>query len=53
MTAIIKIGSQKMKLNVKERMVDGSGYVRIEDEFGVVYETHLSNVLFIDERGKV
>ena len=52
MTAIIKMGNQRIKLNVKERMIDGSGYVRIVDEFGVVYETHLTNVLFIDERGK-
>ena len=52
MVAIIKNGSQKIKVNVKNRIIDGSCYVRIVDEFGVVYETHLSNVLFIDDGGK-
>ena len=50
MIAIIKINSKKLQIKVKSRSIDGSGYVRIEDEFGVIYETHLSNVLLIDGR---
>ena len=52
MTAVIRMNSYKLQLDVKERLIDGAGYVRIVDVNGNVYETHLSNVVFISERGK-
>ena len=48
MIAIIKINRKKLQVKVKSKLIDGTGYVRIVDEYGVVYETHLSNVCIID-----
>lgn len=50
MTAIIKMRTYT-KVTVKDRLIDGTGYVRIVAEDGTIYETHLSNVFFIDEGG--
>lgn len=52
MIAIIRMPTYKLQVSVKERSIDGSCYVRIVAEDGTIYETHLANVLFIDERGK-
>ena len=52
MTAIIRMHTYKLQVSVKEKSIDGSGYVRIVADDGAIYETHLTNVLFIDERGK-
>ena len=52
MTAIIRMPTYKLQVSVKEKNIDGSGYVRIVAEDGTIYETHLTNVLFIDEGGK-
>lgn len=35
------------EVDVKWRSIDASGLVRIEDTSGVMYETHLSNVIFV------
>ena len=40
--------SQAVEVEVKQRTIDASGYVRIEDVYGIVYETHLSNVIFME-----
>lgn len=50
MIAIIKMRTYT-KVKVKDRLIDGTGYVRIVAEDGTIYETHLSNVCFIDEGG--
>lgn len=50
MIAIIKARTY-VKVMVKDRFIDGSGYVRIVAEDGTIYETHLANVCFIDEGG--
>lgn len=34
---------------VKWRTIDPCGLVRIKDEYGVLFETHLCNVVFVDE----
>jgi hypothetical protein len=47
MIAIIKMRAY-VKVTVKDRLIDGTGYVRIVAEDGTIYETHLSNVFFID-----
>ena len=47
MTAIIRLRAYKAEIAVKDRMIDGTGYVRIVAEDGTIYETHLSNVIFI------
>ena len=47
MTAIIRLRTYKAEVPVKDRMIDGAGYVRIVSEDGTIYETHLSNVIFI------
>ena len=52
MIAIIRLHTYKVQVKVKTRQAGGDGFVRIEAEDGTVYETHLANVLFIDERGK-
>lgn len=52
MKAYIRKGSYFLEIDVKERTIDASCYVRIEDIYGVIYETHLLNVVFIDGRGK-
>lgn len=52
MTAIIRMPTYKQQVSVKEKTVDGSGYVRIVADDGVIYETHLTNVVFVDDGGK-
>ena len=52
MKAYLRRGSYYIELDVKHRTIDASGLVWIEDIYGVIYETHLSNVVFIDGRGK-
>ena len=52
MKAIIRIPTYKLQVSVKEKTIDGSGYVRIVSIDGTIYETHLSNVVFVDEGGK-
>lgn len=47
MIAIIRMRTYT-KVTVKDRLIDGTGYVRIVAEDGTIYETHLSNVCFID-----
>lgn len=50
MIAIIKMRTYT-KVTVKDRLIDGTGYVRIVAVDGTIYETHLSNVCFVDEGG--
>ena len=50
MIAIIKARTY-VKVTVKDRFIDGAGYVRIVADDGTIYETHLSNVCFVDEVG--
>ena len=50
MIAIIKMRTYT-KVTVKEKLIDGTGYVRIVADDGTIYETHLTNVCFIDEGG--
>ena len=52
MIAIIRMPAYKLQVNVRDYFIDSPGYVRIEAEDGTIYETHLANVLLIDERGK-
>ena len=52
MVAIIRLHTYKVQVQVKARQSGGDGFVRIEAEDGTIYETHMANVLFIDERGK-
>lgn len=39
-----------VEVEVKSRTIDASGYVRIEDIYGIVYETHLINVIFMEAK---
>lgn len=50
MIAIIKMRTYT-KVTVKDRLIDGTGYVRIVADNGTIYETHLTNVLFVDGGG--
>ena len=52
MVAIIRMPTYKAKVTVSDRLIDGTGYVRIVADDGAIYETHLSNVCFIEEGGK-
>ena len=52
MIAIIRMPTYKAQVTVKDRLIDGAGYVRIVANDGAIYETHLTNVLFIEERGQ-
>lgn len=52
MKAYIRKDGRFLEIDVKERTIDASCYVRIEDIYGVIYETHLLNVVFVDGRGK-
>jgi len=47
MKAYIKGQGNTLEVNVKWRTIDSSGLVRIKDECGVMYETHLCNVIFV------
>ena len=49
MIAIIRMNAYKAQVTVRERLIDGTGYVRIVADNGAIYETHLSNVCFINE----
>ena len=51
MTAIIRMPAYKAQVTVKDRLIDGTGYVRIVADNGTIYETHLSNVCFMDDGG--
>ena len=52
MIAIIKMHNlTKVQVTVKDRLIDGTGYVRIVAWDGTIYETHLTNVCFIDDGG--
>ena len=48
MIAIIRMSAYKAQITVKEKNIDDSGYVRIVSADGTIYETHLSNVCFVD-----
>lgn len=50
MKAYIRLNNQgqAVEINVKSRSIDGIGLVRIVDEYGIVYETHLCNVIFME-----
>lgn len=52
MIAIIRVNTYKAQVTVKDKLIDGTGYVRIVADDGNIYETHLSNVCFIDEVSK-
>lgn len=41
------MGKSVLEVEVKHRTIDASGLVRIKDDCGVWYETHLSNVIFV------
>ena len=47
MIAYIK-GANVLEVKVVKRTIDESGLVRIIDECGVLYETHLCNVIFVE-----
>ena len=49
MKAYIKGTGHALEVNVKWRTIDQSGLVRIKDDCGVLYETHLCNVIFVGE----
>lgn len=51
MTAIIRMPAYKAQVTVKDRLIDGTGYVRIVADNGTIYETHLSNVCFMEDGG--
>ena len=48
MKAYIK-GASVLEVEVKWRTIDSSGLVRIKDDCGLVYETHLCNVIFVGD----
>ena len=50
MIAVIKLRTYT-RVIVKDRLIDGTGYVRIVALDGTIYETHLTNVCFIDNGG--
>ena len=47
MKAYILGGNTNLEVEVKRRSISECGLVRILDEYGVWYETHLSNVIFV------
>ena len=47
MKAYIRGSRDMIEVIVKQRTIDESGLVRIEDDCGVIYETHLVNVIFV------
>lgn len=51
MIAIIRMPAYKAQVTVKEKIIDGTGYVRIVADDGSIYETHLTNVVFVDDGG--
>lgn len=42
-------GQAVLEVQVKWREIQENGLVRIKDDCGVLYETHLSNVIFVEE----
>ena len=42
------MGKSVLEVTVKSRSIQECGLVRILDDCGVVYETHLSNVIFME-----
>lgn len=46
-------GKGVLEVEVKWRSIDESGLVRIKDDCGVLYETHLSNVIFVGDGSEV
>lgn len=47
MKAYIKGTGNTLEVEVKHRTIDAIGLVRIKDDCGVWYETHLCNVIFV------
>ena len=47
MKAYIFGGNTTLEVAVKQRSISECGLVRIIDDCGVLYETHLSNVIFV------
>ena len=43
------MGKSVLEVEVKWRTIDASGLVRIKDDCGLLYETHLSNVIFVGD----
>ncbi len=54
MKAYIKGCGNALEVEVKHRSINECGLVRILDDCGVVYETHLCNVIFVggEEHGE-
>ena len=49
MKAYIKGTGNTLEVDVKWRSISECGLVRIKDVCGVLYETHLCNVIFVGE----
>ena len=49
MKAYIKGCGNALEVEVKWRTIDESGLVRIKDDCGLLYVTHLSNVIFVGD----
>lgn len=47
MKAYIKGCENALEVEVNWRSIDSSGLVTIKDDCGVVYETHIINVIFV------
>ena len=47
MKAYIKGTGNTLEVEVKWRHIDDSGLVTIKDDCGVMYETHICNVIFV------
>ena len=45
------IGKGVLEVEVKWRAIDECGLVHIKDENGLLYETHISNVIFVSGEG--
>ena len=43
------MGKSVLEVEVKWRSIEASGLVRIKDVLGIVYETHLCNVIFVGD----
>ena len=43
------MGKNVLEVDVRWRTIDSSGLVRIKDKCGLLYETHLSNVIFVGD----
>ena len=43
------MGKGVLEVEVKKRDIGENGVVFILDTFGVIYETHISNVIFVKE----